>query len=305
MCETLTNVPWCFRNSASRPAHSPSRKGGGATERSALSVGVMGDIQQWTVGGLGKVSWGRCPASSQAPSPQPRHRWALTELSTRRKTQAAPRSQSHGGPTQHPPAESRQRQRHPNRGPRSASREQGAAQRQSRRPRSTGSPGPTGSLGLEPSGPSGRVPAPRPPGTVPAWNAFPPQAWARLPSEARLPSTMSLAPGSVPGRGPHDPPPPVSCATRGGLLLRRQRDKRQPSTAGLGWTVQASPGPGLWSSARRGLGAPARASEPGTAPARLGEEGGVTSSKQRPVAVTESGLCSPSLRRPLRGLSGG
>lgn len=75
-----------------------------------------GDVQQWTVGGLGKVFWGRCPASSQAPSPQPCHCWTRTELSTCRKTQAALRSQSHGGPTQHPPAESRQRAETPDPG---------------------------------------------------------------------------------------------------------------------------------------------------------------------------------------------
>lgn len=101
----------------------------------------------------------------------------------------------------------------------------GAARRQSRRPRSTGSLGPTGSLGLEPSGPSGRVPAPRPPGTVPAWNAFPPQAWAWLPSEARLPSTASLpharCPGAAPAALPHPRWPPPA-APKGQAPARHQ-----------------------------------------------------------------------------------
>ena len=245
-------------------------------------------------GGLGKVFWGHCPASSRAPSPQPRHRWARTELSTRRKTQAALRSQSHGGPTQHLPAESQQRAETPDLGARLS--QKGAGAQLNVRAAGRGARGPRGPQGLLASNlRTFRLsPSPQAAGDSPSVECLPAQAWAWLPSEARLPSTASLAPCLVPWCGPHDPPRPVSRAARGGLLLWRQRDKHQPSTKGPGQMVQASPGPGLWSSAGRGLGTPARASEPGTAPTRLGEEDRVTPSKWHPVTVTRvPGFAAP------------
>ena len=162
-------------------------------------VGARATSSSGRWGACGRVFWGRRPASSRAvpsaPPPLGSHRALHVQEDPGGSSKPKPQWAS-PAPTGRVLAEGRDirpgGRTHP-----AGSRAQ--LQRQSRQPQSTWSLGPTGSLGLEPPRPSGRVPASRLPGTEsPAWNALPPQVWAWLHSEARLPSTPSSTPCLLP-----------------------------------------------------------------------------------------------------------
>lgn len=219
MCKTLANAPRCFRNSAPIlhtvhlqtaqepqkgqsggpqcgsevlpvPSHPVTQEGAGAQATS--SSGRWGRLWESLLGALPSLLPGHVPS---APPPLHSHRALHMQEDPGGSSKPKPQWAS-PAPTGRALAEGR--------GTRPGGRTRPAGsraqlQRQSRQPQSTRSPGPTGSLGLEPSRPSGRVPASRLPGTEsPAWNVFPPQVWAWLHSEARLPSTPSSTPCLLP-----------------------------------------------------------------------------------------------------------